>query len=157
LKARLVIFVLCIIIGGALESKCERYFVGKDNIFFSVSQIQSINKNRDKSLSRYIRRCRNRKSITVNKFKSIPSRRGCYLLFFWKNRGRGEWGFVVAQLVKAGRWKLRMNGEKQWSEIKVGEEEMFKWFTAGRSVGVTLKALEKRSIDYLFSGDIDLK
>lgn len=148
------IILLCLI---TTESYATSYYVGDDCIFFSVKRLRSLNKNNDIAISSYIKKVKYNKSCTVNQYYQLSAKKGYYLLFFWKNIDSREWGFVIAEPLNRNNWRVRLNGMKEWSVIKIGQQEMFKWFTSGRSVGVSLANNRNFSLKYLFSGNIDLK
>ncbi len=143
----------------ANNAASEMYYVdnfnGKDTIIFCVKDLRAVNKNSDKAISNYIKRYSQNQSLSANTHQYKSAKKGAYLLFFWKNVSKNEYGFVIADRIKADEWKARLNGQDYWSRIQSGEEEIFKWFTQGRSIGVTLMNDKSYSIKYIFSGDVD--
>ncbi len=133
----------------------EHYFIGNDTIIFCVKNINSINKDNDKDISRYIKNFSGKLSYPVNESCCASVKKNAYLLFFWKNLGKNEWGFVIADFINSDVWKTRLNGQDYWTNIEPGEEESFRWFTEGRSVGVTLINDQSSAITYIFCGDVD--
>lgn len=159
MKIRIFLFV-SILFGVSYSStfddlKSDIYLMDKDTVVFRVMRIRSANLNNDKVISNYIKKVRQRKSISVLDQHTISSKRGYCVIFFWKNFTGRRWGFVLARLVGPDTWKIRMNGENFWTELTLFENQSFKWFTSGRSLGVTIEADNNNAMRYLYTGDID--
>lgn len=131
------------------------YKMGDDTVIFQVRQIRSIDVNNDQALSRYIKKFKLQQTVPVIEYQTVTPKKGYRLLFFWKNFTGKRWGFVVAYRTGTNIWKIRMNGEKVWTKIELYENESFKWFTGGKSLGVSVEIEESNSLRYLYTGDID--
>lgn len=156
----LFLFCLNVVVSYAADtltaSPGQTYFVGDEHpIIFLAEKCNTLNKNSDTEISAYIDKLRSRKSHQAYTYNSISLTKNDFLLFFWKNKGKNEWGFVVAEKTRTGVWQARLNGQKTWASIQPGEEETFRWFTEGRSVGVTLISNHPQELTYFFAGDID--
>lgn len=130
-------------------------YTSVDTVIFYVQSIKSINKDNDKEISGYIKRFSAKNSFVVNEYRYAPVLKGSYLLFFWKNTTKRDYGFVVTRPVTTELWEARVNGQTKWSTIEYGQQEMFNWTNQGRSLSVTLMNDSSNEIKYIFSGDVD--
>ena len=148
--------LFCVSTSFAIDDlKSDFYLMDEDTVVFQVMRIRAVNLDNDKAISKYIRKVYERKTIPVLDQHSISSKRGYCVLFFWKNFTGQRWGFVLARLIGPDTWKIRMNGENFWTKLTLFENQSFKWFTSGRSLGVTIEAENNNSMGYLYTGDID--